>query len=266
MARLLLTRSMDDNAALGATLAGLGHEPIAVATTQIRALPLDAAELQRDLALADVLALTSRNGAQAAIARIGAPALQQAQRAGLCLAVVGSATAAVLQAAGMTPDLVAEPATGAGLAVGLIARLGSSARALVLHGDRPRPELFDGLRAAGWSCLGIEVYRNEPAAPPEPAQIAAAARAELALIFAPSAAERLYSWMPQLRALPTVAVGPTTADALVRWHGVSAVAVAEGPGLPALLAAIDAARARHPEARHPSNAVASAPAPEEPSP
>ncbi len=249
MARLLLTRSMDDNAALGRLLQGVGHEAIAIATTQIRPLPVDVAEVQRDFLLADALALTSRNGAQAAIALLGAPALQLAQRAGRLVGVVGASTAAVLEAAGVAPDVVAEPATAAGLAQGLMRALGRPGRVLALHGDRPRPELFDALCAAGTSCSGIPVYRNEPAAAPDDDQIVAALAAELVLIFAPSAAERLYGWLPALRQRPTIAVGPTTAAALARWHGVSAVAMAEGPGLPALLVAIDAALASLPTTR-----------------
>lgn len=243
MAKLLLTRSVDDNAALGRLLAGVGHEPIAIATTQIRPLPVDISELQRDVSLADALALTSRNGAQAAIALLGAPALRGFLRAGRIIAVVGAATAAALEAAGVSPTIVAEPATSAGLAQALVQAMGRSGRVVALHGDRTRPELQEGLLAAGASFAGFAVYRNEAAAAPDQTQVAAAAEAELVLIFAPSAAERLYGWLPQLRATPAVAIGPTTADALARWHGVSAASMAEGPGLPALLVAIDAALA-----------------------
>jgi uroporphyrinogen-III synthase len=134
------------------------------------------------------------------------------------LAAVGPATASALAARHRAPDIVAKPATGAALAEALARRLGRSARVLIPGGDRPRPDLPDGLRAAGLVPMPLEVYGHDdvepvPLPPPPPGVVVCAS---------PSAAQTFLRANPTLTGCAFVAIGPTTAEAL---QDLGAVAV-----------------------------------------
>ncbi len=262
MPTVLLTRSGPDNAACAARIraaVAAGRLPrdtvsCSLATSRILAGPsadvdlspvhdaLPVTEGARRLGGVAALALTSRHGASAALTLLGALALQAFQDAGGVLACVGPATARVLRRAGVWADLLASPATAAGLGAGLVARLPPGARVAHLCSSSARPELADALRRAGFGYLPLLAYRNAPAPAPRADVAARALRADLVLVFAPSAAERLYRHLPALRQRPTVAIGPTTAASLRADHGVAPIAVAEGGAdwLPTLAAALDA--------------------------
>lgn len=126
------------------------------------------------------------------------------------LGAVGPATAKVLTVRHRAPDLVAVPATGTALAQALARRLGSGARVLVPGGDKPRPELPDGLHAAGLIPLPLQVYAHEdpapePLPPPGPSAVVCAS---------PSAARAFLHANPSLKTASFVAIGPTTEKAL----------------------------------------------------
>ncbi len=126
------------------------------------------------------------------------------------LGAVGPATAKVLSARHRAPDIVADPATGAALAEELALRLGGGARVLVPGGDKQRPELPDGLNAAGLIPLTLQVYAHqdpapEPLPPPPPAVVFCAS---------PSAAQTFLHTNPDLKTCAFVAIGPTTEASL----------------------------------------------------
>lgn len=126
------------------------------------------------------------------------------------LATVGPATARTLADRDRAPDLMAEPATGAALATVLANHLPEGSRVLLPGGDKPRPELPEGLRENALVPVPLQVYTHEvitpdPLPPPAPAAIVCAS---------PSAAQTFLGANPDLATTPFVAIGPTTAQAL----------------------------------------------------
>jgi len=101
-----------------------------------------------------------------------------------------------------------------------------------------RPELRDTLVARDLVAETYDVYENQ--APPAPVErVLLRARSATALYFAaPSAADRLLSWDPELKAIPWVAIGPTTARVVQGRHGHAPTCVAQEPTLDAVVAAI----------------------------
>ncbi len=276
MPTVLLTRSGPDNAASAARIRSAiaaGRLPRGTAICSLstsRVLPGPtatgdgeppdaaalAAEVDERIRGVAALALTSRHGAQAALTLLGAARLRAFRAAGGVLGCVGPATARILLRAGIEVDLIASPATAAGLGAGLVARLPRGATVAHLCGDRARPELGAAVHQAGMAYAALPVYRNAASAAPRADVASRALRADLVLVFAPSAAERLYSLLPALRQRPALAIGPTTAAALRTSHGVAPIAVAESgadwvPALAAALAVLAAHTRRHPSAEEP---------------
>lgn len=80
-------------------------------------------------------------------------------------AVVGPATAAALRQAGVEPDLEAEQSRAEGLVETLRPHLTPGTRFLVPQADDARPDLVDGLRAAGAAVTAVTAYSKRlPAA------------------------------------------------------------------------------------------------------
>ncbi len=201
-----------------------------------------------DVALreADALAFTSRHGVRGAGAF--ASSLVDWWVAGGRVAAVGAATQRAILAelgapAGATPVLTppAAASTGAGLADALAAALGPGGRVLHACGAHARPELGDTLRDRGLSCARLVLYRNDAPAAPSRARVRAVAGIPVVYLAAPSAADRLFSWVPALREATLVAIGPTTAAHVESRHGVTPSAVAQDPSLDAVAAAIGSA-------------------------
>ena len=239
---VVLTRSAIDNAALADRLMAAGATVVELPTVTMAFVPplQSADELTALLQLTPAIAFTSRFGVHGWLAWHGADGLRMALERGAAVAVVGEATAQALRAAGLSPTLVAEPATGSALAALLLAALPQEGGAPVLTvgGRHTRPELADGLRAGGRELTAAVVYHNRPPEPPDLALLQRADAAAAIYVAAPSAADRLLDWRPTLRDRPFVAIGPTTAAALTERHGIVAAAVAETPGVTAVEAAI----------------------------
>ena len=239
---VVLTRSTDDNTALAdrLTVAGvLVLELPTVCMTQV-APDQSQAELNELVRRAPALAFTSRYGVSAWVARFGAEDLHSARRRGVEIGVVGRATAQALLDAGVTPSLIADPATGLALAAQFLSRLPPpmGAPVLTIGGRHTRPELADDLKAGGQKVTQIVVYENRAPPPPADEDLQRADSAAAIYVAAPSAADRLLAWRPGLGARPFVAIGPTTAAALAQRHGIVAAAVAESPRIAAVEAAI----------------------------
>lgn len=201
--RVVVTRPAAQNASLCDMLARAGAEPIPVPLIEIAA----AAEIRTSGASLKVAAerlgdydwviLTSANGARSLLS-----AINDARDFGKAkVAAIGPATAEVLKAANIRPDLVPSSYIAEALLEELLGATASLAnegtamgeslrpRALIARAAVARDVLPEGLQAAGWEVDVVEAYRTEGL------EVSDAARAEIAssdiITFAsPSAVEQ----------------------------------------------------------------------------
>ena len=173
----------------------------------------------------DWVILTSANGARSLLS-----AINDARDFGKAkVAAIGPATAEVLKAANILPDLVPSRYVAEALLEELLGAMASAAneetakgeslrpRALIARAAVARDVLPEGLRAAGWEVDVAEAYRTEGL------EVSDAARAEIAssdvITFAsPSAVEQFAKsglTDPEKRLVPPIVacIGPITADA-----------------------------------------------------
>lgn len=248
---VVLTRSSDDNAPLRERLEALGIAVIELPTAALVDLPPqpDAATCLAQCAQAQVVAFTSRHGVDAWCRQLGAQSLQDAVQRGASVAAVGKGTASALERWGIAVGIQAkDPTTGAQLAQTIgdhLMRLPTHrssadkpARTLAVQGRQARPELVQGLRDRGLPVDTAVVYENAPPAPPTPELAVACAQADAVYLAAPSAADRVLAWVPQLREVPLVVIGPTTATELLERHGLTAAAVAASATVDAAVQAL----------------------------
>jgi uroporphyrinogen-III synthase len=181
--------------------------------------PLDAA--LRDLPRFDWVAFASAAAVDRVLARLDALGLPRAALSERSLAAVGPATAERLRAGLRAADLVPEEAAGAALARALAGTPAPLAgrRVLLPRAAEGRPELHDGLVAAGAAVTAVEAYRTVPASPERLAPLARWLRAgEVAAVAfsSPSAVRAVAAALEraQLAAVLLAAIGPTTAAAL----------------------------------------------------
>lgn len=230
--RVAVTRGAGGEDALSARLRALGAEvlefpAIAIAPPEDLA-PLDAA--LRDLGRFAWAAFASVNAVERTVARLDALGVPRAALADLRLACVGPATAARLAELVRDPDLMPSEHTGAALAASL-ARHVTGRAVLVPRAAEGRPELVDGLAAAGAEVVAPVAYRTV-AAPPEAlaplGELLAAGRVDAVAFASPSAVKSVAAALgPRAALLGRVllgAIGPTTAAAL-REAGLEAGAV-----------------------------------------
>ena len=219
---VVVTRSRGGEDALAARLRELGAEvrelpSIAFAPPGDPA-PLDAA--LRELARFDWAVFASATAVERTVDRMRTLGIPTASLAPLSLAAVGPATADALARAVREPDLVPAETTGEAMAAALAARV-RGRRVLLPRPAEGRPELVDGLRAAGAEVAAVEAYRTVPA-PTEAIRPLAGwleAGDVAAVAFAsPSAVKAVVAGLGAraglLRKVPLAAIGPTTADAL----------------------------------------------------
>ena len=163
--------------------------------------------------------------------------------AGAQLAAVGKATAGGLAGHGLSADLVPERASGEGVAKAL-AELGvAGQRVLVPRAERARPELVDGLRAAGAEVDEVTLYLAAPPAEP-PAEVLASVRAgEVgAVTFTSSSTVRnlatlLDGELAPLQSAVVACIGPSTAEAAVE-AGLLPDVIADEQSVDGLVAAL----------------------------
>ncbi len=165
------------------------------------------------------------------------------------LAAVGPGTAAVLGSLGASPEVVAEDATGDGLARALVARIEAGARVLVVRPEVGGSALEATLAASGVSFDAVAFYRTVAA--PWAGDLAASlaeGRFDAIVVTAPSALREIVRAAgahraPLFRSLSRmrrVAIGPTTARALEDSE-LTADAIADAPTEEAVLHALRAA-------------------------
>lgn len=229
--RVAVTRGKAGEDPLAARLRALGAEVLeapAIATAPPESWEaLDAAlgALERF----DWIAFASATAVDATLGRLealGHPAPPPSVR----LAAVGRATAERLSRRLRAPDLVPPEARGDALAAALGPRV-AGRRVLVPRAAEGRPELVEGLEAAGAEVVAAPCYRTVPAPPEALAPLAEALRrGELdAVAFAsPSAVHAVLAALgpggAALSRCALAAIGPTTAAAL-REAGLEAAIV-----------------------------------------
>jgi uroporphyrinogen-III synthase len=178
-------------------------------------------------------AFASGNAVERTVARLDALGVPRGLLADLRLACVGSATAARLEALVRAPDLVPGEHTGAALAAALARHVAGRA-VLVPRAAEGRPELVEGLRAAGAEVVAPVAYRTLPAAPEALAPLAdllQAGRVDAVTFASPSAVRSVVGALGARAALLgralLGAIGPTTAAALREAGLAAGVAPAE---------------------------------------
>ncbi len=230
--RVVVTRAAEQADDLVSLLAAEGV--IAVVVPLIEIVPEPAAAT----ALAalnptdfDWLVVTSPNGARAYLAAHTSAPRQ--------VAAVGTATAAVLTAGGLTVTLVPVDQRAIGMLAVFPAGRG---RVLLVHAVDAEPTLATGLRATGWQVTESSPYRSAPAHPSAGQQLAALSAD--AVLFASGSAARAWVGVFGNTTPPiVVAIGPQTATA-VEQVGLKVSLVAADHSLPGLVAALRSHLAR----------------------
>jgi uroporphyrinogen-III synthase/uroporphyrinogen III methyltransferase/synthase len=189
--------------------------------------PLDAA--LRELDRFAWVVFASAPAVERVLARLEALGLPAAALSSRALAAVGPATAARLAQALRPPDLVPAEATGAALAAALGPRARGQ-RVLVPRPAEGRPELVEGLSAAGAEVVAVEAYQTRPAPPARLAPLRTwllAGELDAVAFASPSAVRAVVEALGSDAAIlgrsgrPILgAIGPTTAAAL-REYGLS---------------------------------------------
>lgn len=249
-----VTRGAGGEDALSARLRALGAEVVEFPSIAVGPpTPEEAAGLDgalRDLPRFAWAAFASGNAVERTVARLDALGLPRAALADLRLACVGPATAARLAALVREPDLMPTEHTGAALAAALARHVAGRA-VLVPRAAEGRPELVEGLRAAGAEVTAPVAYRTVPAPPEALAPLGerlAEGRVDAVAFASPSAVRSVVGALgaraPLLARALLGAIGPTTADAL-RQAGLEPGAVPAEHTAEALAVALaDALRAR----------------------
>jgi uroporphyrinogen-III synthase/uroporphyrinogen III methyltransferase/synthase len=219
---VVVTRSKGGEDALSARLRHLGASvreiPSLVFAPPADPGPLDAA--LRDLARFDWAAFASATAVERTLERLRALGIAPSALGARKLAAVGPATSERLAREVREPDLVPVESTGEAMA----AALATQVRGKRIFLPRPaegRPELLDGLIAAGAEVVAVEAYRTVPAGPDAVRPLADwIERGEVdAISFAsPSAVKAVVAGLGEravlLRSVLLAAIGPTTSAAL----------------------------------------------------
>jgi uroporphyrinogen-III synthase/uroporphyrinogen III methyltransferase/synthase len=219
---VVVTRSKGGEDALAARLQELGAAVREIPSISF-APPADPGPLDRalaDLASFDWAVFASATAVERTLERLRVLGLEPSGLAQRRLAAVGPATAQSLARVLREPDLVPAEAKGEALA----AALAPHVRGRKVLFPRPadgRPELLDGLVAAGANVVAAEAYRTVPAAPEVVRPLAAWIRSgEVhAVAFAsPSAVKAVVAGLgrdaPLLGRVLLAAIGPSTGEAL----------------------------------------------------
>jgi len=244
---VVVTRGAGGDDALGARLRELGAEVLefpAIALAPADDLgPLDAA--LRGLERFAWVAFASANGVEQAVARLDALGLPRGALADRRLACVGPATGARLEALVRAPDLMPAEATGVALAAALARHVRGRA-VLVPSAAEGRPELCDGLRAAGAEVVAPVAYRTVTAPAGSLGRLGAllaGGRVDAVTFASPSAVQGVVAGLgaeaARLSGVLLGAIGPTTAEAL-RAAGFTAGVMPARYTAPALAEALAA--------------------------
>jgi uroporphyrinogen III methyltransferase/synthase len=229
--RILLTRSEEDCTEWAVEIAQRGAE--AVVLPCIHAETLDTPEvraaLERGLADADWLVVTSRRGVDALEQLFRAPLPARAR-----VAAVGAATAAGARAKLGRVDLVGR-STGAVLATELASRGDiRDANVLIAVAANAGDAVEQTLVAAGARCTRVDLYRTIPAPPAAVKRRLSTLRAERIVLASPSAARGFVHQVELDVPAAIYTIGPST-TAAARELGLPVAAEAREPSLEGIL-------------------------------
>lgn len=175
------------------------------------------------------------------VARVAALLRDGRDLAGVRLAAVGPATAAALRARHLEPDLVAEPATGEGLAAALPDAPAGGGRVLYPRAAEASDVVRRGLEAKGWAVEEVTAYRTVAVGPDElpPGLLDEAVAADAVTFTSPSTVAAFCRLAGADRVLPKVVacIGPVTADA-ARRSGLGVAVEAADHSAEGLVAAL----------------------------
>jgi len=219
---VVVTRSKGGEDALAARLRDLGAEVREIPSIAF-ALPGDPAPLDaalRDLARFDWAVFASATAVERTVERLRVLGLPVPALGRLSLAAVGPATAERLAREVREPDLVPAESKGEAMAAALAPRV-RGRRVLLPRPAEGRPELLDGLIAAGADVAAVEAYRTLPA-PAEAIRPLAgwieAGEVSAVAFASPSAVKAVVAGLGAraalLRSVVLAAIGPTTSEAL----------------------------------------------------
>lgn len=218
----MVTRSKGGEDALAARLAALGASVREIPSISF-APPADAAPLDaalRDLAAFDWAVFASATAVERTVERLRALGIDPSALGGRRLAAVGPATADSLARAVREPDLVPGEARGEAMAAALAPRVRGK-RVLLPRPAEGRPELLEGLRAAGAHVTAVEAYRTVPAPPEAVRPLASWIRAgevDAVAFASPSAVKAVVAGLGEdarlLSRVALAAIGPSTGDEL----------------------------------------------------
>lgn len=236
--RVVVTRPIGQAQELVVRLTALGAEVMELPLTRI--VPIaestQITNALHDLARYHVIVVTSANGAGCFADHLEGGKVRPAETT--TIVAVGHATAQVLTARGLRVDRVPAQATGAAIVAALSATGLSGHRLLLPRARAGRPELPDGLRAAGAVVDDVAFYdtvRCEVTAQ----QAAAASGADDVIVTAPSGVEGLAALVPDIAEFGPrlITIGPTT-SAAARRLGFTVAAESTEQSTAGLVAAV----------------------------
>lgn len=240
---VLVTRAGKDAAALRAPLEALGATVLELPAIEIGP-PEDMSGLDRALANLNGYAWTvfsSRNAVEAVLTRLAELGLE-ARFAGQ-VAAVGPSTVRQLEERGVAVACMPQEANAEALVRALEAHGVAGKRILLPVGNIARPDLHDGVRAAGALVDQVIAYRTmQPTdVPGSVLEQLRRGEADVVALASPSAFRNLVSMLGseagRLERVHVACIGPTTANA-VRECGLSPAVVARESTIDGLVAAI----------------------------
>jgi uroporphyrinogen III methyltransferase/synthase len=204
---IAVTRARPQASALAARLRELGAGVVEAPAIRTRQLE---AELP-DLAVYDLVCVTSPNGAAELFARLGAAGRDARALAGLLVAAIGPGTARALKEHGIVADVVPERAVAEGLVSGLAGV--DVRRALIVRAREGRDVLPDALRARGADVDVVALYETVAEPLDEPTARAAAA-ADYVTFTSASTVRYFLDAAGGLDGPRIASIGPATSTAL----------------------------------------------------
>jgi uroporphyrinogen III methyltransferase/synthase len=164
-----------------------------------------------DLAVYDLVCVTSPNGAAELFARLAAAGRDARALAGLLVAAIGPGTARALEEHGIVADIVPERAVAEGLVSGLAGV--DVRRALIVRAREGRDVLPDALRARGADVDVVALYETVAEPLDEPTARAAAA-ADYVTFTSASTVRYFLDAAGGLDGPRIASIGPATSTAL----------------------------------------------------
>jgi uroporphyrinogen-III synthase len=178
------------------------------------------------------IAFASANAVEHTLARLAELNIDKAQLAKARLAAVGPATAHALEEAGLPVALMAERATGVGLAEALAPDV-YGVNVLLPRAEEGRTELADALEASGARVTSVAAYATKAVPRTELAELEGAlgaGKVDALTMASPSAVDSLCEGVgaPLLKRVALAAIGPTT-KAAAEAKGLTVALCVEGP-------------------------------------